>query len=367
MSISPLPKYEQVKQALIQEIRSGRWTSGSAFPSESQLLQKFDVSRPTLIRSLQDLVREGYLYRKQGQGTFVADHKPEEKEASTVIPVFLSAHVANLMGDKQLVPLQILEGIQAGLAEAGADPQDVVVRYASPNRLDGATRRFVDDLTVGTALVIEPSGLKQLWDYLVTKGWNVWSLNEAVAMGNCVTVDQTEAGYLATKHLIEQGCERIALLNGPVDQYWGFGARLDGYLRALDEAKLPYRDKFVRQADKPIDSEAGRAMMLELLGDSPVPDGVVGASDAKTMGAMAAAQEAGLSVPEDLRFTSIDNTLAEQSEVPLSSVSMPFHEVGRRAAIHAVKAAQERAQDQDQVACEIHTHMCLKPTLVRRP
>ncbi|MEQ9453454.1 MAG: substrate-binding domain-containing protein [Phycisphaeraceae bacterium] len=367
MPVSPLPKYEQVKQALIKEIRSGRWESGNPFPSESQLLQKFDVSRPTLIRSLQDLVREGYLYRKQGQGTFIADEKPEQKEAATLIPVFVSAHVAKLTGDKQLVELHILEGIQAGLAEAGANPQDVVVRHATPGRLDGATRAFIDDLTIGTALVIEPSYNRPLWDHLGSKGWNAWSLNEAVPAGNCVYVDQTEAGYIATKHLIDAGRQRIALLNGPLDQFWGFGARLDGYLRALDEAGLSYDERLVRQADKPIDSEAGRAMMADLLKLDQRPDAVVGVSDAKAMGAIAAAQEAGLTIPDDLMFTSIDNTLAERSDVPLSAVSMPFHEVGRRAAIHAVKADADRKSQESSVGdCEIHTHICLKPSLVKR-
>src|SRR4029078_11939629 len=73
MPVAELPKYEQVKKTLISDIEAGRWSPGGAIPSESQLLKRFKVSRPTLVRSLQDLVREGYLFRQQGRGTFVAE------------------------------------------------------------------------------------------------------------------------------------------------------------------------------------------------------------------------------------------------------------------------------------------------------
>ena len=73
LRLRQLPKYEQVKRSLISDIERGKWTPGAVIPSEAQLLQQFNVSRPTLVRSLQDLVREGYLRRQQGKGTFVAD------------------------------------------------------------------------------------------------------------------------------------------------------------------------------------------------------------------------------------------------------------------------------------------------------
>src|SRR5687767_13687470 len=93
---SQLPKYEQVKRSLISEIELGRWTVGGAIPSESQLLQRFNVSRPTLVRSLQDLVREGYLFRRQGKGTFVAQRDSREGagQAQRSIPVFADRNAA---------------------------------------------------------------------------------------------------------------------------------------------------------------------------------------------------------------------------------------------------------------------------------
>src|SRR5437667_7784136 len=95
MSQAKLPKYEQVKRSLIADIQLGKWSAGGAIPSETQLLQRFKVSRPTLVRSLQDLVREGYLHRRQGKGTFVADRLGNGNgHGNRSIPVFADRDVA---------------------------------------------------------------------------------------------------------------------------------------------------------------------------------------------------------------------------------------------------------------------------------
>src|SRR5437773_78772 len=87
MPTTELPQYAQIKRRLIKEIRSGNWMVGGAFPSEADLVARYKVSRSTLVRSLQELVREGYLYRRQGQGTFVADYRHRDTSASP-LPLF---------------------------------------------------------------------------------------------------------------------------------------------------------------------------------------------------------------------------------------------------------------------------------------
>src|SRR5215212_10212927 len=112
MPIAEIPKYEQVKRSLIAEIELGKWVAGGVIPSEAQLLQRFNVSRPTLVRSLQDLVREGYLYRQQGKGTFVAERTTAgEAAAARGIPVFTAKHDAESAGQPGEVLLRLLRGV----------------------------------------------------------------------------------------------------------------------------------------------------------------------------------------------------------------------------------------------------------------
>src|SRR5436309_15185406 len=125
MPIADVPKYEQVKQKLISEIAAGRWSAGGSIPSEAQLLKRFKVSRPTLVRSLQDLVREGYLFRRQGKGTFVAERNARDGDGQgqRAIPVFADRHVAE--GE---ILLRLLRGVQGVLGPAHID---LALRYAA--------------------------------------------------------------------------------------------------------------------------------------------------------------------------------------------------------------------------------------------
>ena len=377
MNTSPVPKYERVKRALIREIESGRFVAGAAFPSETQLLEQFEVSRPTLVRSLQELVSEGYLYRQQGKGTFVAERgglsspvggagHPATAVAAAesgmamgpAFTIFISRHVARLTGAGREVQLRILRGVQEALGSAYSAS---LIREAEPQAVDAATRKFIETAPRGAALIIEPSFNPTLRLLLEERGWVVWSINEPIDNGNFVSIDQEHAGYLATRFLIDEGRQRIALINGPSDEYWGFAARRAGYERALNEAGLGIDPRLIREGVNPIDSEAGRSMMRSLLSDGVDPDAVVGVSDVKAIGAMTHAIEAGIDVPRQIAFVSIDNTLADQVNPPLPAVAMPFEEMGFQAATQARSSAQRGHQPQP-----VYTKISLQPTLVER-
>ncbi len=72
---SPLPLYSQLREALLALLKDGEFREGDSFPTERELEQKFQVSRITVRRALDELVREGYLIAQQGRGTFVAKPK----------------------------------------------------------------------------------------------------------------------------------------------------------------------------------------------------------------------------------------------------------------------------------------------------
>ena len=72
---SALPYYVQLKEALTDGIRNGRWKPGERLPSEPELCENFNVSRTVVRQALQDLVYEGAIVREKGRGTFVAEAK----------------------------------------------------------------------------------------------------------------------------------------------------------------------------------------------------------------------------------------------------------------------------------------------------
>jgi GntR family transcriptional regulator len=69
---SPLPLYHQLYELLRSGIVSGRWQPGDMLPPESELTERYGLSRTTVRQVLDMLVHEGLIYRQRGRGSFVA-------------------------------------------------------------------------------------------------------------------------------------------------------------------------------------------------------------------------------------------------------------------------------------------------------
>ncbi len=70
------PLYIQVKEEITKAITYGRWEINSQIPTEKELMEKYKVGRATIRQAIDLLVNQGYLYKKQGIGTFVLRDKP---------------------------------------------------------------------------------------------------------------------------------------------------------------------------------------------------------------------------------------------------------------------------------------------------
>ncbi|MFC0560731.1 GntR family transcriptional regulator [Halalkalibacter alkalisediminis] len=75
---SPLPIYHQIEEYIKDRIIKGDLKPGDVLPSEREYSQLFEVSRMTIRQAINKLVNDGYLYRKKGSGTFVAEKKFEQ-------------------------------------------------------------------------------------------------------------------------------------------------------------------------------------------------------------------------------------------------------------------------------------------------
>jgi len=69
-----IPLYYQLKEYLLQEIKKN-YQAGDLLPSESEIEQKYGVSRITVRKAIEELSREGIVVKKQGRGTFVMEQK----------------------------------------------------------------------------------------------------------------------------------------------------------------------------------------------------------------------------------------------------------------------------------------------------
>lgn len=194
--------------------------------------------------------------------------------------------------------------------------------------VEGLIGRRVDGLIVASA---QPEGKLRLFRRM-NEEKVPFILIDRVFRGvkaSFVGTDDEQVGRLATEHLIEQGCRRIAHLRGP-DNATGIG-RFAGYRSALAAHGLEFRESRVipgRHSDS-----TGYEAMRELLRREPHPDGVVGYNDPVAAGAMKAILEAGLRIPRDVAVIGVGNVhYSDLLRVSLTTVDQNSFALGEHAA-----------------------------------
>lgn len=71
----PIPLYFQLKELIIEAIKSGEYKNGSLIPTEKEFSEMYQISRTTVRQAVTELVQEGWLYRVKSKGTFVSTPK----------------------------------------------------------------------------------------------------------------------------------------------------------------------------------------------------------------------------------------------------------------------------------------------------
>lgn len=144
-----------------------------------------------------------------------------------------------------------------------------------------------------------------------------------------VIIDDMEASYKATRHLIETGRKRIAHFAGPQTLIIGRD-RLQGYLNALNEAGLPIDNRLIIEADT---FEKARNAVIELIDSGNVPDGIFAVNDLTAIGAMQTIQKKGFKIPDEISIVGFsDGRFSGITDPNLTSVDQHGYEMGITAA-----------------------------------
>jgi DNA-binding LacI/PurR family transcriptional regulator len=146
-----------------------------------------------------------------------------------------------------------------------------------------------------------------------------------------IAVDDVAGGELATRHLVELGHRRVALIGDPPPEFrfdWSRD-RTRGYARALAAAGIETRDDYVREGTRL--PHVARAIAAELLSLPERPTAVFAASDTQAIGVLEAARALGIDVPEQLSVVGFDD-IEVAAYVGLTTVRQPLVESGRRGA-----------------------------------
>lgn len=347
-------KYSMVKERIQEWITNGDVHPGEKIYSENELVKMFGVSRHTVRQAVGDLVHEGWLYREQGAGTFVA--RRDKQEDSIVQSPVNQPQVAEAGGKiigvittyiSDYIFPSIIKGIESYLTSQGyslifaCTDNDI---EKEKQCLEMMLNRNID------GLIVEPtksSGYNSNVNYyLQMEQRNIpyLMINQYYSQLNppYIVLNDEKGGFIATDYLIKQGHKKIIGLFKTDDLQGVY--RMKGFISAFREHNIPFFPETVISYS----TEDRHSVLVNKLKDllsstETMPTAIVCYNDEMALSVVNLLREHGLSVPDDISIVGYDDSyLAEASEVKLTTVTHPKMQMGIDAAKWIVSAVQNK-------------------------
>ena len=319
--------YQQVREYILQKIRDNAFPPGESITPERDLCKELNVSRSTVRLAIQDLVQKGYLYRVQGNGTFVFSKDQFSGKKERKIGVILD------YCDREL-EARMLSGIEAGLAGRG---------YSLSYRSSGNDYKkeaeniqyFKNEGVMG--LIILPAEDQRNSTTIADlqgEGFPFVLIDHRLQNlhTDCVMSDNIAGGYLATEYLIGLGHERIAFIKNRFTSTSSIEDRITGYRKAMDEYDLEIPEHAIFSYDSNQDETAIYQQLHDYIA-AHKPTAVVALHDYVALHILKMGKRHGLGVPEDLSVIGFDNLrFTKHLETALTTVAQFPVEIGQQAA-----------------------------------
>lgn len=238
----------------------------------------------------------------------------------------------------------VLAGIEKITTEAG---YDIIITHSSESSIKEAANaknlfnKRVDGLIA--SLSFDTIGLDHFKPF-IDKGVPVIFFDRVEQDGNnaVVIIDNKKCGYIATKHLIEQGCSRIAHVTSSLKRNV-YSQRFQGYKDALYDAGIEFDETLLLVND--LSEKAGIESAMKILKMNPRPDGAFITNDFVAAVCMRTLKENGIKIPNDIAVVGFNNdAVGKLIEPALTTINYPGMDVGEIAArnlIHHLKGVSD--------------------------
>ena len=323
---------QQLKQQLNWLIASGQLKEGDLLPSVRRAASRLGINFNTVRSAYQKLEADGLVQTRQGTGTTVLPNDPQRLVRLAAAP---RSHTVGVIIPSLASPfyLSFLQGVESVAGPARTmlilgvthdDPGAAQRCYAqlAARQVDGILLVSQDDSAFVSLKGSPPGGRLQPQPLpLVAADW-------PASPGYAVNLDLENAGYQATRHLLEHGHRQVGLVTYAIDLANVLPVN-QGYQRALHEAGIAADPRLIERVHG-FDATAGEAGARRLLGLDQPPKAMFAISDMMAMGACSAIQQAGLRVPEDVAVIGVDDIpLAALVSPSLSTVAAPALQLGQ--------------------------------------
>lgn len=322
------PKYLTLMEELKEKIISGRIQPGEKLPSENQFTVQYSLSRHTVRKALSLLEQEGYIEACHGKGTFCSEKMRHMKKSRNI------AVVTTYISD-YIFP-RLIQGMDNVLSEQG---YSIILKNTGNSRqkeakcLEELLQKDID------GLIIEPSksqlscrhpGLYENLEKYQIPYIFIQGIYTEMKDKPHILMDDARGGYLVTKYLLEQGHRRITGFF-KADDIQGI-QRHKGYVRALQEAGIPYDPDLVVWFHTEDRRSKPSMMVKEMVKTGSLPHGIVCYNDQIAVQVIESLEDCGLQVPKDISVTGYDNSLYAQRGTGITTIAHPQERLGEMAA-----------------------------------
>ncbi|ARQ92415.1 GntR family transcriptional regulator [Levilactobacillus brevis] len=307
-------KYQRVKDTLKEAILSGKYPIDEKLPTETELMNRFNVSRYTIRRAVGDLESEHYIYRIQGGGMFVQDwHKDWSIDNDSKMIGVITTHIADY-----IFP-QIIYGIDQMISEGGYS----LLLGNTHNNHQKERKNLINMLNSKVAgLIIEPtqSALPNpnmdLYQEIKDDEIPVLFINASYPELDFPTVTTDDAGAerKIIDYLLDMGHESILGIF-QVDDIQGVH-RMDGFVKAYQQhPEISYKGNLVMyQSGDSFDKITQR--VASALKSPDRPTAIACYNDQLAIRVLDYLKSNGFVVPQDISVVGFDNYQMSQYMSP---------------------------------------------------
>ncbi|MBT2657175.1 GntR family transcriptional regulator [Bacillus sp. ISL-18] len=349
-------KYNMVKEKITEWITSGTVQPGEKIYSENELVKMFGVSRHTVRQAVGDLVHEGWLYREQGAGTFCSNKMFESTQTAEASPKVqrLNTNGKNIGVITTYISDYIFPSIIKGI-ESYLTAQGYSLTFACTDNDVEKEKQCLETMLSRNinGLIVEPTRSSNynpnIQYYLQLEQNNIpyLMINQYYSqlMPPHIIMNDEHGGFIATEHVIKLGHEKIIGLF-KTDDLQGVN-RMQGFIRAFRENNLSFfPDMVITYTTEDKDSNVVERLQ-EFFKKENKPTAIVCYNDQLALQVIFMLRGLGLKVPEDVSIVGYDDSsLAEATDIKLTSVSHPKMDMGIEAAKWIVSAVEKRGTNE---------------------
>ena len=331
-TLKTLSKYQQVEKLIIQKIKSKELPVGTRLPAEVSLAKQLGTHRLTVNKALSNLVKENYLYRIHGKGTFVSDHskiqmaKRELNKCRTIGVLFVGN--GDIRHNDYFLPSYHALCMYLGQQHCILRTDEVENFTDCKDYINNNS--FIEGYVIYTFNDISEEELRPFSDSIpfVLFNRHVEGKENEIP---CVVADCYNSSMRMTESIIEKGCKNIIYV-GRCDLISSVSRdRQAGFIKAMKKHGIYNSDMLLSVNGSGFKN--GPEVVWEIKKRNLKYDAIICEGARLALGIKRYCEKEGIRLPDNIKLASLDSwgSLLNELELKLDTVVFPVEDMGIKA------------------------------------